>query len=80
MNTLQFKPEGWENEITRLNENNVKQYYNEGNILQGLVKECDEQYNLYIKFENGLTVLGACARPPIIAHSAIDKSAALLLK
>ncbi len=55
MNTLQFKPEGWENEITRLNENNVKQYYNEGNILQGLVKECDEQYNLYIKFEDGLT-------------------------
>lgn len=55
MNTLQFKPEGWENEITRLNENNVNQYYNEGNILQGLVKECDEQYNLHINFENGLT-------------------------
>ncbi len=55
MNTLLFKPEGWENEITRLNKNNVKQYYNEGNILQGLVRECDEQYNLHIKFENGLT-------------------------
>ncbi len=55
MNTLQFKPEGWENEITRLNENNVNRYYNEGNILQGLVKECDEQYNLHINFENGLT-------------------------
>ena len=55
MNTLQFKPEGWENEISRLNENNVNRYYNEGNILQGLVKECDEQYNLHINFENGLT-------------------------
>ena len=34
MNTLQFKPEGWKNEITRLNENNVNQYYNEGNIFE----------------------------------------------
>lgn len=55
MSIPKFMPEGWENEVTELNGENVNKYFKEGNILQGLVKECDEQYNLYVKFENGLT-------------------------
>ena len=55
MNTLRFMPEGWNNEITKLDINNVNQYIQTGDTLQGLVKECDEKYNLHVKFENGLT-------------------------
>lgn len=55
MNTLKFKPEGWNNEITLLNKSNINTYMQKNETLQGLVKECDENYNLYIKFENGLT-------------------------
>ena len=55
MNPLKFKPEGWNHEITTLNQANLEDYMNEKEILQGLVKECDDNYNLYIQFENGLT-------------------------
>ncbi len=55
MNTLRFMPEGWNNEITKLDINNVNRYIQTGDTLQGLVKECDEKYNLHVKFENGLT-------------------------
>ena len=54
MNTIKFVPEGWNNEITTINEEEIQKYIQKGDILQGLVKECDEQYNLHIKFENGL--------------------------
>lgn len=54
MNTLKFMPEGWNNEITRLDINNVNEYIQTGDTLQGLVKECDEKYNLHVQFENGL--------------------------
>ncbi len=55
MNTLKFKPEGWNNEITPLDKNEINSYMQKNETLQGLVKECDDNYNLYIKFENGLT-------------------------
>lgn len=55
MNSLRFKPEGWNNEITPLDKNNIDNYKQTSEILQGLVKECDDDYNLYIQFENGLT-------------------------
>ncbi len=54
MNNLEFVPEGWNNEITKLNLNNWKNYKNNQEILQGLVTKCDNDYNLYINFENGL--------------------------
>lgn len=54
MNTSKFKPEGWNNEITNFNSDNINEYIQNGNILQGLVKECDLQYNLHLKFDNGL--------------------------
>lgn len=55
MNTLKFKPEGWNNEITPLDFNHINNYIQTNETLQGLVKECDDNYNLYIQFENGLT-------------------------
>lgn len=55
MNTLKFMPEGWNNEITQVDINNANKYIQTGDIVQGLVRQCDEKYNLYVKFENGLT-------------------------
>lgn len=55
MNQLKFKPEGWNHEITPLNQENINNYINTNEVLQGLVKECDKDCNLHIEFENGLT-------------------------
>lgn len=55
MDTLKFKPEGWNEEITELTSKNIDSYLHTNEILQGLVKECDDNYNLHIQFENGLT-------------------------
>lgn len=54
MNAIKFVPEGWNNEITKIDENNLKEYIENKEILQGLVKKCDSNYNLYVSFENGL--------------------------
>lgn len=54
MSTLKFMPEGWNNEITRLDKAQIDEYIDNKEILQGLVKKCDENYTLYIDFENGL--------------------------
>lgn len=54
MNTFKFLPEGWNNEITKVDKTKIKQYMQSKEILQGLVKECDVNYNLHINFENGL--------------------------
>lgn len=54
-NIFKFKPEGWNNEITPLDENNIHNYIKRDEILQGVVKDCDENYNLYIQFQNGIT-------------------------
>ena len=55
MKTLEFRPEGWNNEISKLNSKNIESYIESGEILQGLVKKCDDQYNLYVGFENNIT-------------------------
>ena len=54
MNAFKFVPEGWNNEITKVDKNNVKDYIENKKTLQGLVNKCDDNYNLYINFENGL--------------------------
>ena len=54
MNTLKFEPEGWKNEITKVDKSNIYTYMEDNKTLQGLVKKCDDNYNLYIGFENGL--------------------------
>ena len=54
MNALKFLPEGWNNEITKIDKSNIKKYMQEKETIQGLVKDCDKDYNLYVKFENGI--------------------------
>ena len=55
MNSLKFRPEGWNNEITPVNKATLNRYMETNQILQGLVKKCDENYNLYVEFKDGLT-------------------------
>ena len=55
MNTYNFMPEGWDNEVTKINKENINHYIETNETLQGLVKKCDENNNLHIGFENGLT-------------------------
>lgn len=54
MRTIKFVPEGWNNEITNVNQENIEKYIENQEILQGLVKKCDSNYNLYVSFEDGL--------------------------
>lgn len=54
MNTTKIVPEGWNNEITKLDKEKISEYMKTNQTLQGLVKECDSNYNLHINFENGL--------------------------
>lgn len=44
MNTFIFSPEGWERESIT----------NRKDILQGIVEDCDKDYNLHVKLDNGL--------------------------
>lgn len=44
MNIFNFFPEGWKEESLT----------NENDILQGIVENCDENYNLHVKLDNGM--------------------------
>ena len=55
MNLLKFRPEGWNHQTTPVDQAKIDNYIDKNEILQGLVKECDDNYNLYVQFENGLT-------------------------
>ena len=54
MNNVKFAPEGWNNEVTKIKKENIYKYIQNQEILQGLVRECDNNYNLHVNFENGL--------------------------
>lgn len=54
MSIYKFVPEGWNNEITKIDSTNIKSYINNKNVLQGLVRECDNNYDLHIKFDEGI--------------------------
>lgn len=45
MNTFKFFPEGWKSGCLT----------GTGDIFQGIVEKCDENYNLYVKLDNGVT-------------------------
>ena len=56
MNTFKFIPEGWNNEITKLDTvEDIKDCQENQTTLQGLVKSCDENYNLHINLGKGIT-------------------------
>ncbi len=52
MNTLRYKPEGWNKEISVFKSCEIDKYINEKQTLQGIVKECDNNYNLHIALEH----------------------------
>ena len=51
---VSIEPEGWNNEITKVDLENARDFFNNNITLQGLVKKCDDDYNLHINFENGI--------------------------
>ena len=54
MNTFQFVPEGWTEEIENLNLQKIQEYQQENRTIQGIVQSCDEQYNLHINLGNNI--------------------------
>ena len=56
MNTFKFIPEGWNNEITKLDSvEELKDCAENHRTLQGLVKRCDDDYNLHVNLGCGIT-------------------------
>lgn len=54
MNTFQFVPEGWNEQIEKLDMNKIQEYKEENKVVQGIVQSCDEKYNLHINLGNGI--------------------------
>lgn len=55
MKEFKFIPEGWNNNQEKIpNMEMAKEYINTQKTLQGIVEKCDENCNLYIKFENNI--------------------------
>ncbi len=54
MNTFKIIPEGWVNEKLELDEDALQKYIHTGKTLQGIVEQCDENYNLHVKLGKNL--------------------------
>lgn len=52
MNTFQFVPEGWNEQVEVLDIQKIQVYKNEDKVVQGIVQSCDEHYNLHIHLGN----------------------------
>lgn len=57
MNTYKFIPEGWNDEINSISDQDIFKYKNNQEILQARVDSCDENYNLHIEFANGIKAI-----------------------
>lgn len=55
MEYQRFIPEGWEENFRPMSKDYLKGAMQAGSILQGIVKKCDDNYNLYIDFGNNIT-------------------------
>ena len=47
-------PEGWLDKIAVLNEENIEEYIQNKKTLQGIVEECDDEFNLHINLGNNI--------------------------
>ena len=47
-------PEGWIDKATILGQNDINKYLQNNQTLQGIVEECDSNYNLHIKLGNNI--------------------------
>ena len=54
MSIFKLLPEGWNQETFNLKNNTIEEIEKD-QIMQGIVKECDENCNLYINLGNGIT-------------------------
>ena len=54
MEYLNFIPEGWVENKLDYSIDNIKEAYENGKIIQGLVYDCDSNYNLHIKLGHGI--------------------------
>lgn len=54
MNTFNYLPEGWNHQLSNINEENIKEYINNDTIYQGVVENCDDEYNLHVNIGNNL--------------------------
>lgn len=54
MEYQKFIPEGWEENFRPMSKEYLTKAMMTGNIMQGLVKKCDANYNLHIDFGNNL--------------------------
>ncbi len=54
MNTFQFLPEGWEENISDIQRENINEYIYKDSTLQGVVQECDKDFNLHVQLGNNI--------------------------
>ena len=54
MNTFRFVPEGWNEEIEKLDIQKIQEYQQENKTVQGIVQSCDEKYDLHIQLGNDI--------------------------
>ena len=47
-----FMPEGWDNVVSTLDGNNINEVINNQTTLQGIVTDCDDEFNLHIDLGN----------------------------
>lgn len=55
MEYLKFIPEGWIENKVEYGIENIRDAFENGKIMQGLVYECDSNYNLHVKLGNNIT-------------------------
>lgn len=54
MNTFNYLPEGWNHKLSNIEEQNIENYIKNNTICQGIVQNCDDQYNLHVELGNNL--------------------------
>lgn len=58
-----FTPEGWIDKTAMLEQNDIEKYLQNNQTLQGIVEECDSNYNLYVKL--GKNIQGIIPREEV---------------
>ena len=71
MNIQPFTPEGWNCNTNELTKDAIHNLIDEKQILQGVVRSCDENYNLHVKLGEGLN--GIMPRKEIEAINATEQ-------
>lgn len=54
MNTFNYLPEGWNHQPSNIEQKNIENYITNNTICQGIVQNCDDQYNLHVDIGNNL--------------------------